>query len=249
MAEQSFWDTVGPGLLQTGGNIYLRQKAAQEAEDRLRRAQGPLYNQTQDLAGQTLNLAQGMDPAKMAADRFAQQQAILEPGMQADQLALFRQLQAKGLLNAASFAPVAGTLNTTGGPMNPQMAALFAAQQGAKSQAAYQSLGEGQQYLNDLLQRSGMLQGQGQRAQATGQTAMGQIPAKPSIAAQIVGGGMDILKDPSARSAVWNAVKKIPGMLGSAGDWLGEISMPDFGTYSGAVTPFYDSSSLSDLWL
>ena len=41
----SFWDTIGPGLIQTGGNVFLGQRADREAEQRLRRAQGPLYDQ------------------------------------------------------------------------------------------------------------------------------------------------------------------------------------------------------------
>jgi len=229
MAERSFWDNIGPGLLETGGNVFLGRRAAKEAEDRLRRAQGPLYDQMQGMAGQSLNLAQGMDPTKMATDRFTQQQALLAPGMEADKLALWRQLQAKGMLGAASFAPVAGTINTTGQPMNPQMAALLAAQEGAKARSAYQSLGEGQDYLDQLLRRSGMLQGGAQGARATGQVALQQIPAKPSITEQVVRGGMNILKDPKARGAIFEGVKKIPGMLGDIGSWLGGGTTDYFG--------------------
>lgn len=228
----SFWDEIGPGLLQTGGNIYLRNRASKEAESRLRRAQGPLYDQQQRLAGESLNLAGGMDPTAMAADRFAKQQALVEPGNQADLLALQRQLQAKGMLDSASFAPVAGTVSTPGVAMNPQLAALFAAQQGAKERASYNSLREGNDYLDQLLNRSGMLQRQAQGAQATGQQALNQIPAKPSITEQIVKGGVNILKDPKARESVMAAIKGAPdfvrnlpgnvkGLFGDLSQWLG----------------------------
>ena len=93
------------------------------------------------------------------------------------------------------------------------MAALFSAQQGGKNTAGYESLGEGEQYLNDLLRRGGMLQQQAQGAQAAGQRAMQQIPAKPSVAEMLMKGGINILKDPKARG-------EITGMLGKGWDWM-----------------------------
>ena len=234
----SFWDNIGPGLLETGGNIFLQNRAAREAEQRLRRAQGPLYDQQQAMAGQALGLARGMDPKAQAAERFAAQQALVAPGNEADRLALMRELQAKGMLGAASFAPVAGTSNTTGQPMNPQMAALLAAQQGAKERAAFQSLGEGEQYLNNLLQRGGMLQQQAQGAQAAGQRAMREIPAKPSITEMVVKGGVNLLKDKGARDLILSGVKKIPGMLGGAGDWIS-------GLFGGDTRDYFGNSDFS----
>jgi len=228
MAERSFWEDIGPGLLETGGNVFLGRRAAKEAEDRLRRAQGPLYGQMQDFAGRSLGLAQSMDPKTLGAERFAEQQKLLAPGMEADRLKLMAELQKKGMLGAASFAPVPGTVNTTGAPMNPQMAALLAAQEGAKARSAYESLGQGEQYLDQLLKRSGMLQGGAQQARATGQAAMGQIPAKPSITEQLLRGGMNILKDPRARDAILAGVKKLPGMLGDLGGWLGGGKTQDY---------------------
>ena len=239
----SFWDNIGPGLLETGGNIFLQNRAAQEGEKRLRRAQGPLYDQQQAMAGQALNLARGMDPKAQAAERFAAQQALVAPGNEAELQALMRQLQAKGMTGVASFSPVAGTSNTTGQPMNPQMAALFAAQQGAKNQAAFQSLGEGERYLNTLLQRGGMLQQQAQGAQAAGIKArFGDkytgLPAKPSASEMLIKGGMNILKDPKARDMVLSGVKKIPGMLGSAGDWIS-------GLFGGDTRDYFGNSDFS----
>jgi len=247
--EPSFWDSIGPGLIQTGGNIFLDRAAAKRKEDLLRRAQGPLYDQQQAQAGQALTAAGNLDPNAMAAQRFKQQQELVAPGNEAEKLALFRQLQAKGMLDSASFAPVAGTASTPGVAMNPQMAALFAAQAGAKNQAAYQSMGEGQQYLNDTLQRAGMLQNQANSNRASGINAMtaAQIN-KPTLTEQLLKGGMNILKDPRARDTLMSSIKNIPdllkggasavsGMFGSGGTgWLGG------GGNSG------NSSNLMDSW-
>jgi hypothetical protein len=234
----SFWDTMGPGLLQIGGNAFLGSRASKEAEERLRRAQGPLYDTQQTMAGKSLALAGSMDPTAMAADRFAQQQALVAPGNEAARLALMRELQSKGMLGTASYAPVAGTVNTTGAPMNPQMAALLAAQEGAKAQASYGSLKEGNDYLTQLLGNSGMLQRQAQDARTSGIRAQfgdryTGLPAKPSLSEQVIKGGLNLLKDPKARDAVMGAVKGIPGMLGSVNKWLFPA-----GDYSGNYMDF-----------
>lgn len=206
--ERSFWDTMGPGMLQLGGGFVGQRMAANRAEADLRKAQGPLYDKTMNLAGQSLSLAGGMDPQAMAAQRFAQQQALLAPGQEADVQALMRQLAARGQLGVASHGAVAGTAATPGVPMNPQLAALYAAQAGAKAKSAYDSQREGEAYLDSLLRRSGMLQGQAQTARSTGQTARNYMPGKPSIAETLLKGGMNLLKDKQVQSA-------IGGMLGN----------------------------------
>lgn len=227
----SFWDNIGPGLIQTGGNYAINRMGSKDAEDRMRRAQGPLYDQQQRLAGQALNLAQGMDPNAMAADRFKQQQALVAPGNEADLQSLMRQLQAKGMLDVASYGPVAGTVSQPGVAMNPQMAALFAAQAGAREKASFDSLREGQDYLDQTLNRAGMLQRQSQGARASGQQAMLQVPPKPSLGQDILRGGMGILKDKQGRDAIMAAIKgapefvrnlptSIPGMFGDLKEWL-----------------------------
>ena len=115
--------------------------------------------------------------------------------------------------------------------MNPQMAALFAAQQGAKERASYNSMNEGQQYLDNLLNRSGMLQRGAQGAQAAGQRALMQVPAKPSLGEQAIRGGMNVLKDKQGRDAILAAIKGAPdfvrnlpgtisGMFGDLSEWL-----------------------------
>lgn len=215
--ERSFWDTIGPGMLQLGGGYLGQKMAARRGEDNLRKAQGPLYDQTMGLAGKSLSLAGDMDPQTMAAQRFAQQQALLAPGMEADVQALMRQLAARGQLGVASHGAVPGTVATPGVPMNPQLAALYAAQAGAKANSAYASQREGEDYLNNLLRRSGMLQGQAQTARSTGQTARNYLPSKPSLGETLLKGGMDLMRDKNARDLILGGIGKGVGMLG---DWM-----------------------------
>lgn len=225
--ERSFWDTMGPGMLQIGGGYLGQRMAANRAESDLRKAQGPLYDQLMGQAGKSLALAGNMDPQAMAAQRFAQQQALLAPGKEADIQALMRQLVARGQLGVASHGAVAGTAATPGVPMNPQLAALYAAQAGATAKSAYDSQREGEDYLNNLLRRGGMLQSQAQNARSTGVDARRYMPSKPSVGETLLKGGMNLLKDPSVRgmlgkiSLPWES----PSPAGSSGyfnpeDWL-----------------------------
>lgn len=211
--EPSFWEKFGPGMLQLGGGYLGERMAARRGEAELRKAQGPLYDQLMGQAGRSLSLAGSMDPQVMAAQRFAQQQALLAPGMEADRQDLMRQLQKQGLLGVSSFSPVPGTVATPGVAMNPHLAALYAAQEGAKAKSAYDAQREGEAYLDSLLRRSGMLQGQAQVARSTGQMARGYLPSKPSIGETLLRGGMSLLKDP-------RALKSVTGMIGSGIDWL-----------------------------
>ena len=213
----SFWDTLGPGLLKVGGELFLQNRANKENDSLLRRAQGPLYDQMNAQAGKSLALADSMDPKAMAAERFNAQQGLLAPGQEADRLKLMRELQAKGLLGVASHQPVPGTVATPGVAMNPHMAALFAAQEGARARSAYDSLREGEGYLTDLLRRSGMLQGQAQNARATG---LATTPRRPSTAGILGRGAMDALKDKQTRDAIFGYAKQVPGMISGALDWL-----------------------------
>ena len=214
MADKSFWEVLGPGLLETGGNIYTSGRASSEAEKRLRRAQGPLFDVQQGLAAKSLANAGSMDPKAAAAEWFAAQQGLVAPSNLQAQQNLMQELQAKGMLGLASHSAVPGTAPTPGVAMNPQLAALFAAQEGAKQKSAYQSLAEGEAQLDRMIDRSDTLQGSAQRARATGQYALTQVPAKPSIMDQLLKGGLNILKDPRAR-------RTVGGMLGDAAGWLG----------------------------
>jgi len=231
MAEPSFWDRIGPGMVQTGGNYMLGRRTASDSESLLRRAQGPLYDQQQAMAGGALNLAQNMDPNAAAAERFGQWEKLTAPGDEAKRLELMRVLQKQGMLGAASYAPVPGTVATPGVPVNPQMAALFAAQAGARERAAYNSMKERHQYQDNPLNRGGMLQRSAQGARSTGQNAMQQVTQKPSIGQSILRGGMDIMKDKGGRDAILAAIKGAPafvrnlpgtmsGMFGDLSEWL-----------------------------
>src|SRR3990167_9429245 len=107
MAEESFWASLapyGPGLFNTGLDIYGQQRAARERESLLRKARGPLYDQQQQLAGQSLSLARGADPKAMAAERFAEQQKLLAPQYAGDEQNLMQILQSKGLLGLSSYS-------------------------------------------------------------------------------------------------------------------------------------------------
>ena len=223
-APQSWWSQFGqqygPGLLsgalELGGSLYGQRREAAGREAALRRAQGPLYNQQQQLAGQSLALAQGADPQAMAAERFAAQQALLAPGEEAQRQDLMRQLQAKGLLGLSSHAAVPGVVTTPGQPVNPYVASLLAAQQTQRAKSAFDSLREGEGYLDRLIDRSGMLQRGAQGARSTGQMALQQAQIggrKPNITDLLLKGGMSILKNPRAQRGIWDLVSGGAGML------------------------------------
>ena len=224
----SFWDVAGPGLIEGGANYWLNQRNQKQAEDRLRRAQGPLYDQSLGLAGTSLNLAKGMDPQAFAAERFKAQQALVAPGQAAAQQELMRQLQARGMLDVASFSPVAGTTATPGVSMNPQFAALYAAQAGANSKSAYDSLAEGQAYLDSLIKRSGMLQGQAQLSRSTGQKAMEAIPRKPSLADS----ALRTISRPGVATSIFKGIQELPGLFNQGVDWWKNLgSTPEIDPY------------------
>ena len=219
----SFWDqfpNLGPGLLsgalELGGSLYGQRREAAGREAALRRAQGPLYNQQQQLAGQSLGLAQGADPQAMAAERFAAQQQLLAPGEEAQRQDLMRQLQKQGLLGLSSYGAVPGVVTTPGQPVNPYVASLLAAQQTQRARSAFDSLREGEGYLDRLIGRSGSLQGQAQGARSTGQAALQQAQIsgrKPNITDLLLKGGMSILKNPKAQKGIWDLVSGGAGML------------------------------------
>lgn len=199
----SFWETLGPGLLQTGGNILLNKMGGRQAQDYERRLQGPLYDTRQQMASESLALARGMDPKAAAAERFAAQQKLLAPGNEAQMNDLMQMLQSKGLLGLASHSAVPGTAMTPGVAVNPYVASLLAAQQGAKEKSAFDSLREGEQQLDRLVNRGTTLQPETVAR-----------PPTPSAGQAALRGGLKILQDPRARSTIWDTLKKVPGLLG-----------------------------------
>ena len=218
MAE-SVWSQCGPGLLEQAGSFYGQQRQASEREKLLRRAQGPLYDQQQQMAGQSLALARGTDPKAMAAERCAVQQNLLAPGNEADMNNLMQMLQSKGLLGLSSYSAVPGA-QQQGASANPYVTSLLAAQQGAKQKSAYDSLAEGERYLDQLVRRGGALQGQAQDARYSGQAALQQAQLrgrKPNITDTLLKGGMKLLSNKPAQDAIWEQLKKIPGLFGVGG--------------------------------
>ena len=238
---QSWWSQFGqdygPGLLsgalELGGGLYRDKRAQSSNEALLRRAQGPNYQQQQQMAGQALNLAQNLDPKAAAAERFRAQQELMQPGEEAAQQKLMTQLQRQGLLGLSSYAAQPGLLQTPGQPVNPYLASLLASQSTQRARSAYDSLREGEQQVNQLIQRSGALQGQGQLARSTGQTALQQAQLqgrKPNITDILLKGGMNVLKNPNAQKSIWDLLKGGAGMLGfgSGRNTYADFDMPQF---------------------
>ena len=229
----SFWETAGAPVVQAGLGMFSAREAEKAGEEKLRRAGGPLFDTQMSVAGQALNRAGGLDPAAVARERFNQQQSILAPGYEQQMQSLQRQMRARGQGGIASFAPVPGTQATPGVPINPQLAALAAAQAGEKAKSAYGSLNEGEEQISRMLQRSGMLQSQALGARGT---ALRQLPPKaPGFLSQLAGAGTKLLGTPGGTQAVGKG-------LSSAYDWakniLGGGGM--FGNYSGGAewSPF-----------
>lgn len=225
----SFWETMGPGLFETGLGLYTGKLEKDRAEKQLRRAQGPVFDQSQRLAGQTLSRAEGMDPKTMAAERFAAQQELLAPGNELAKQKLMRELQARGMLGAASFAPVPGTVAQPGVAMNPQLAALFAAQEGAKAKSAFDSLAEGEQQLDRLVNRGGALSRSAEASRAAGAAPAVQnlMKSRPSIQETLLRGFGGAMKDKGTRDVIFGGLKKIPGLF--SGMFGGSNEMPYLG--------------------
>jgi len=211
----SFWDTIGPGLLETGVGFYGDKRKAAQQQKLLQSARGPLYDTQQALAGKSLALAGSMDPKAAAAERFGAQQALVAPSNEAEMNNLMQMLQSRGLLGLASHSAVPGTGMTPGVAVNPYVASLLAAQSGAKSKSAYQSLAEGEAQLDNLINRGGALQRGAQGAQESGINAVQNklLAPKPSFGDTLLRGGMNILKDPRSRERVWSAIRSIPGLF------------------------------------
>lgn len=196
----SFWDQIAPGIGQAGGGMLSSYFTGKDDENRLKRAQDPLYGQAMGQARQSLGLAGAMDPVAAAKQRFEQQQGLMAPGRERDMQSLQRRLAAQGQGGIASFEPVPGTVAAPGQSMNPQMAAMLAAQEGAKSQSAYDALSQGEQQLDRLIGRSGMLQ---QQAQGQRASNLATQPRRPSFGSQVAGAMPGILGN-----------KQVMGMLG-----------------------------------
>lgn len=210
MATQDFWGNIGSGLLGTGAG-YMTTKAGEKDDERRKAAsQDPLFMQMQNAAGQSMSLAGNTDPKAHAAERFGAQQALVEPGNKAKELEVLRRLHASGTSGLGSNAPVAGTVSTPGQPVNPQLAALYAAQQGAKETASYNSLREGEGYLNNMLSRAGMLSNAGNNRRTQNLAA---TPSKsPGMGTQLLSGlAGSLMKNPGMLGQGFDAIKSLFG--------------------------------------
>ncbi|MDO8534246.1 MAG: hypothetical protein Q7S17_05835 [Xanthobacteraceae bacterium] len=228
-----FWGKAGSGMLDLGVGLYNKNAAQKAAAQRLALAQGPLYQQAMGGAGATLGEAGGFNPDALAANRFNAGEALLKPGQDAQMADLQRMLYAKGMLGSATYQGV-----TPGGPpMNPQMAAFFNAQNADRAKRAQASLGEGQDYANNLVNRAGGLQRIASGTQGTGITAQNTQPSGAAGNAQLWQGvaGM-FAKNPGMLKDIWNWGSGLFSGGGGGGgmDWFGGGG--DFGDAGGTWT-------------
>lgn len=219
-----FWGRAAPGMFDLGVGLYGTSAGSKEASNRLRTAQGPLYDAQMGAAQTALAQAGNMDPQAFAQQRFNQNTALLAGKDAADEQDLLRYLRARGRLGAASFNPGVEGITPNGTPMNPQLAAFYAARNARDAKLAVDSYDQGQAQIDNYLKRSGML-GQGAAAtQASGMAARGQLPSRSKANVALLKGAGSILKD--------------TGMLKSAGDWLKGAAggLGDF--FSGGPDPY-----------
>lgn len=232
MTYDDFWSKVTPGLLNLGLGLYNKNQAQNEAESRLRAAQGPVYKAATDGATGLLSAA-GANPDALAADRFAQQQALVKP-VQDRQLAdLQAMLRARGQLGIGVYNPGIEGFSPNGMLVNPQLAAYYAAQAGQRSKDAYNSLDAGQTYASNLVNRAKSLQDLASNAQQTGIQAQNTQPSRATGTAELLKGGLGVLKD----AGVFN---NLPGMLSSGWDSIKGLFGGDSGpTWAGDLFDYW----------
>ena len=219
-----FWSRVGPGLLDFGFGLYNRNAAQSEAEERLKRARGPLYDQSMGAAQGMMTQAGTFDPQAHAAERFNAQQALMKP-VQDKQLAdLLRVLHAKGQLGMGTYnAGLEGGTTDAGMLMNPKMAAFFAAQNAQRSKDAYGALDQGQAYLDKLLNRSSNLQKQAGATQASGIAGEMMQNSRATADKQLFKGVSGMLKNTGLLKDIFK------GGAGLFGGLFGGDSAPGYG--------------------
>ena len=217
----SFWNKAGPGLLDFGAGLYTKNAAQHEAADKLGAAQGPLYQQSANMSKGMLDAVGGFDPQAFATDRFNAKRSLMAPVEEKEFNDLYRKLYAKGQLGVANYNPGIEGITPDGTAMNPQLAAFFAAKNAQRAKDANASLGEGQAYIDSLLNRSGMLQKQASSVQSSGLEAQKTQPSRAAQTGELLRGVTGVLKDAGVYKDV---VRGIPGALGSAGEWLSKTA-------------------------
>lgn len=210
---EDFWGKAGPGMLDVGVGMYTRRQAQNEAEQRLRDARGPLYDQATAGATGMLTAAGNFDPQAFAADRFKTQQALVAPVQEKSFDDFYRKLYAKGQLGMGTYNPGVEGVTPNGMLMNPQLTAFLAAQNAQRSKDAYGALGEGQKYLDSTLNRADLLARTAGNAQATGLEGQRTQPSRAAGTAELLRGVSGVLKDSGV----------LPGMFKTGMNWLGDI--------------------------
>lgn len=223
----SFWSKAGPGLLDFGTGLYSKNAAEKEAAARLAAARGPLYNQQMNAASGMLTQAGSMDPTAFAADRFKANQDLVRPVQDQQLDSLMRRLRATGQLGIATYNPGVEGITPNGTAMNPQLAAFYAAQNAATAKASNASLQQGQDYLDNLVKRSGMLSGAAEGTQRSGLEGQRTQPSSAAGNAELLKSGLKVLGDTGL-------LKGAGGMIGSGLGWLGNSisnwwNTPNFG--------------------
>lgn len=230
MMDQDFWRRAEkgvPGMFDLGAGLYGMNAGQKEGQQRLNAAQDPLYRQASTASGAALTAAGNMDPRAAAAERFNAQSGLLAGKDSADEASLMRMLHAKGMLGAASFNPGVEGVNPTGTPMNPQMAAFYAARGGRDARMAADSLDFGDNQVDRMLKRSGMLGDQAANRQRSGIAAQGMIPSRTAANVNLLKGVGDVMKNTGV-------LKDVGGLFGKGYDWL---------TGGGFKTPWLDTAA------
>lgn len=199
-----------PGLVDLGVGLYGMTAGRREAADRLREAQGPLYDEAMMASRGALSRAGSMDPKAAAAERFNAAQGLLSGKDAAGDAALWRELQAKGMLGLSSYDPGASGVSTANGPVNPIAAAHYAARNQRDAEMAYNALNEGEGQIDRMLGRSGRLQTQAGQRQQTGLEAARTQPSRSAANMNLLKGAAGILKETGM----------LPGMVSTGKNWL-----------------------------
>ena len=235
-----FWDTAGQAALQFGVDYAGQQLTKKDDKKRLQATQGPLYDQQIGLAGNIYATTPQTGQAQ-AQETYQDYLGLTDQERQAQVQDLQRKLYAKGQFGIGSYGAVAGTKPTPGVAMNPQLAALYAAQEGKKNEAAFAARQSAESDIDRRLNRANNLNASAQNTMvARSAPNVNRIvaPNRPSIGSQIASAGIDLLKQPGT----WDFLKS--GVQGLFSDYQG-VSAP---WWSGDPTGGYaDDSWLYDI--
>lgn len=216
-ADQDFWSRIkagAPGLLDMGVNAIGNRGARREAQNELNIAEGPDYQAPMGAARTALSRAGSLDPRASGAEWLRDQRGLLAPGDAADEAELLRRLNNTGMLGASSYGVQGpGAANVA---QNPMAAAFYAQRANRDQRMAAEALDRGEASIDRQLGRSGRLQSQAQNSRAGTLNARGTLPSKAASTAEMLRGGMNILKE--------------TGLLGAGVDWLRGLGGGGFNT-------------------